>query len=158
MLPKHGTFGDKIDPKNPYVWWFAFHQAKGLPEDLLEGRAYIEQEWFFRYLLYKEDAIDTRDRAVYAAAYSSRDAIRDGNAWYQAFTQDIIDQRAYPAKLTVPTLGIGGPGYGWLNDFLNRRTTNPKVVFLADSGHFIAEEAPKETTRLLMDFLGSNSR
>jgi pimeloyl-ACP methyl ester carboxylesterase len=157
MLPKHGTFGDKIDPANPYVWWFAFHQVKGLPEDLLEGRAYIEHEWFFRYLLVKEDALDKRDRAVYAAAYNSRDAIRGGNAWYQAFTQDIIDQRSYPEKLTMPALGIGGPGYGWLNDFLTRRTTNPTVVQFPESGHFIAEEAPTDTTRVLLEFLDKNS-
>lgn len=156
MLPNHGTFGDKIDPANPYLWWFAFHQVKGLPEDLLEGRAFIEQEWFFRYLLKNEAAIDTRNRAVYAAAYSSRDAIRGGNAWYQAFTQDIIDQRAYPEKLTTPSLGIGGPGYGWLNDFMTRRTTNPTVVHLPESGHFLAEEAPEDTTRLLLEFLAKN--
>ena len=158
LLPKHGTFNDKIDPANAYAWWFAFHQVKGLPEDLLEGRVYLEQEWFFRYLLVKEDAIDTRDRAVYAAAYNSRDAIRAGNAWYQAFTQDIIDQRSYPEKLTMPTLGIAGPGYGWLNDFLTRRTTNPKVFHFNESGHFIAEEEPKETTRLMLEFFAENDR
>jgi hypothetical protein len=36
LLPKHNTFGDKIDENNAYAWWFAFHQVKGLPEDLLE--------------------------------------------------------------------------------------------------------------------------
>jgi len=74
---------------HPYLWWFAFNQVKGLPEELLEGRASVVQAWFFRYMLKDEGAIDARDRAVYARAYSSRDAIRAGNAWYQAFSQDI---------------------------------------------------------------------
>ncbi len=158
LLPEHGTFGDKIDPAHPFTWWFAFNQVRGMPEALLEGRAHILQEWFFDYLLLKEDALDERDRAVYAAAYNTRDSIRAGNAWYQTFTQDIIDQRSYPERLTMPTLGIGGVAYGWLNDFLMRRTTNPRVVHLADSGHFVVEEKPGETTDLLLEHLGSASR
>lgn len=152
MLPAHGTFGDKIDPRYPYVWWFAFHQVKGLPEDLLEGRPQIEHQWFFRYLLFDESAISARDRAVYAAAYSSRDAIRAGNAWYQAFTQDIIDDGTY-SKLQMPVLGLGGPGYEWLKATLEAKATNVRVLPVPGSGHFIAEEKPVEMTRMLLAFL-----
>lgn len=158
ILPEHGTFGDKIDPAHPFTWWFAFNQVKGMPEALIEGRAHILQAWFFRYLLKNENALDARDRAVYAAAYDTRDAIRASNAWYQAFTQDIIDQRAYPERLTMPALGIGGVGHAWLNDFMQRRTTQPRVVHLADSGHFPAEEKPNETQQLLLEFFRSSDR
>ncbi|MFY0578630.1 alpha/beta fold hydrolase [Cystobacter fuscus] len=85
LLPAVGTFGDKIDEAHPFAWWFAFHQVKGLPEQILEGRQHLEQEWFFRYLLKDESAIDAKDRAVYAAAYASREAIRAGNARYRPF-------------------------------------------------------------------------
>lgn len=88
-----------------------------------------------------ESRIDARDRAVYAAAYASRDAIRAGNAWYQAFPQDIIDDGDY-AKLEMPVLALGGPGYVWLKTTLERKTTNLQVFKIADSGHFIAEEQP----------------
>lgn len=152
LLPAHGTFGDKLDPAHPYVWWFAFHQVRGLPEAMLEGRHYIEQEWFFRYLMLDESKIDARDRAVYARAYDTRDAIRAGNAWYQAFTQDIIDARSY-GRIRTPAFGIAGPGYGWLLAFYERRTTGGRVVQLPRSGHFVAEEAPEDTTRLLLEFL-----
>ncbi|WP_217426327.1 alpha/beta fold hydrolase [Pandoraea anhela] len=155
LLPEHGTFGDRIDAAHPFTWWFAFNQVKDMPEALLEGRAEIQQAWFFRYLLKYPDALDRRDRAVYANAYNTRDAIRAGNAWYQAFTQDIIDQRDYPERLNMPVLGIGGVGYEWLNGFLQRRTTRPRVVHLTDSGHFVAEEKPAETSRILLDFLDS---
>jgi pimeloyl-ACP methyl ester carboxylesterase len=110
LLPDVGTFGDKMDEDHPCLWWFAFHQVKGLPEQLLEGRAGLEQEWFFRYMLKDEGASDERDRAVYAATYSSRDAIRAGNGWYQAFPLDVVDGGTYP-PLTMPVLGLGGPGY-----------------------------------------------
>lgn len=152
LLPVHGTFGDKIDEDNAYAWWFAFHQVRGLPEQLLEGRVCLEQEWFFRYLLKDETAIDSRDRAVYAAAYQTGEAIRAGNAWYQAFTQDIIDDRSYE-KLTMPVLGIAGPGYNWLKSTLERKAVDLHVVRLPDSGHFVHEEQPEETVRHLLEFL-----
>lgn len=152
LLPTVGTFGDKIDEDHAYPWWFAFHQVKGLPEDMLEGREEIEQKWFFRYLMKDESKIDARDRAVYAASYASRDAIRAGNAWYQAFPQDIIDDGNY-AKLEMPVLALGGPGYVWLKTTLERKTTNLKAFKIADSGHFIAEEQPEETLKHITDFL-----
>lgn len=152
LLPQAGTFGDKIDDDHPFAWWFAFHQVKGLPEQILEGRQYLEQEWFFRYLLKDESAIDARDRAVYRKAYASREAIRAGNAWYQAFPQDILDDNTY-GKLTMPVLALGGPGYGWLRAVLTPKATDLKVVKMEGSGHFIAEEKPAETAAYVNAFL-----
>jgi pimeloyl-ACP methyl ester carboxylesterase len=152
LLPTEGTFGDKIDENHAYAWWFAFHQVRGLPEQILAGREYLEQEWFFKYLLYDESAISPRDRAVYAAAYASRDAIRAGNAWYQAFPRDINDDKSY-SKLEMPVLGLAGPGYNWLKDTLERHAANVKVVKIPNCGHFIAEEKPDETIRYLNEFL-----
>jgi pimeloyl-ACP methyl ester carboxylesterase len=152
LLPEAGTFGDKIDEDHPYLWWFAFNQVKGLPEELLEGRAGVVQAWFFRYMLKDEGAIDARDRAVYARAYSSRDAIRAGNAWYQAFSQDIVDDGTY-TKLTVPVLGLGGPGYSRLKAALDAKAPGSKTIRMEGSGHFIAEEKPAALLGYLGDFL-----
>jgi len=151
MLPVHGTFTDKIDPRYPYVWWFAFHQVKGLPEQMLEGRVHLEHNWFFRYLLLDESSIGPRDRAIYAAAYNSADGIRAGNAWYQAFTQDIIDQKSYP-KLAMPVLGLGGPGYGWLKSVLTVKAENANVIAIENSGHFIQEEQPEIMVKHFNEF------
>ncbi|WP_229262206.1 alpha/beta fold hydrolase [Duganella guangzhouensis] len=156
MLPAAGTFSDKLDEKHAYVWWFAFHQVKGLPEDLLEGRAYLQQAWMFRYLMQDESKLDNLDRAVYAAAYDSRDAIRAGDAWYQAFPQDILDNETY-APLTMPVLAIGGPGYEWLKATLASKSRNHRVVKIADSGHYIPEEQPQKLLHYLTDFLCDSS-
>jgi pimeloyl-ACP methyl ester carboxylesterase len=154
LLPAHNTFGDKLDPAHPYPWWFAFHQVKGLPEKLLEGRAGLEQDWIFKYLTKYEDAITPLDRAVYARAYNSADAIRAGNAWYQSFTQDIIDDKAY-ARLQMPVLGIGGAssGFEWLKAVMSQKAVNFTPLKL-DSGHFLPEEQPEAVASAIIDFLG----
>lgn len=152
MLPEPGTFNDRIDEEHPYLWWFAFHQVKGLPEDLLEGRAGIEQAWFFRYMAKDERAIDARDRAVYAAAYASRDAIRASNGWYQAFAQDISDSETY-SRLGMPVLGLGGPGYPRLKAALQAQAEQSQTFRVGGSGHFIAEEKPAALLDHLNEFL-----
>src|SRR5262249_40582462 len=101
LLPAQGTFGDKMGSSRPYLWWFAFNQVKGLPEKMLAGRIRLEQDWIFKYFLVDERAIDARDRRVYERAYNSADAIRASNAWYQAFAQDVIDNRGY-GKVEMP--------------------------------------------------------
>lgn len=156
LLPQAGTFSDKLDEQHAYVWWFAFHQVKGLPEDLLEGRAYLQQAWMFRYLMQDESKMDQLDRAVYAAAYDSREAIRAGDAWYQAFPQDILDNETY-APLTMPVLAVGGPGYEWLKATLAGKSRDHRVVKISDSGHYIPEEQPEKLLRYLTDFLCDSS-
>lgn len=152
LLPAVGTFGDKVgDGSHAFAWWFAFHQVKGLPEQLLAGRQEIEQQWFFHYLTQDDASLDARDRAVYAATYASRDAIRAGNAWYQAFPQDIVDDATY-ARLAMPVLGLGGPGYAWLRSTLERHASDLRVVRVENSGHFIAEEQPAVTIREIEQF------
>ena len=56
-------------------------------------------------MLHNPQAIGERDRAIYANAYNSPDAIRAANGWYQTFGQDIIDLKSYP-RLTLPVLGL----------------------------------------------------
>ncbi|WP_241127734.1 alpha/beta fold hydrolase [Novosphingobium terrae] len=153
MLPGVGTFGDKVgDGSTAYVWWFAFHQVKGLPEQLLaDGRIRYAQDWFFHYLTRDEASIDALDRAVYQSAYTSKDAIRAGDAWYQAFPQDIVDDESY-SKLAMPVLAVGGPGYGWLKSVLSARTSDLRVV-KSDVGHFIPEEDPQFLASQMRSFL-----
>lgn len=153
LLPKPGTALDRFDPKHPYLWWFAFNQVQGLPEQLLEGRAHILQDWFFENLMLNHDALTVRDRAIYADAYNSRDGIRGGNAWYQAFAQDVIDNRSYPERLRVPSFAIGGLGFHWLADFMERRTSHLRVEHIPESGHYIMEEAPEKVATYILEFL-----
>ena len=152
LLPAPGSFTDKADETHSYPWWFAFHQVKDMPEKLLLGRVQYEHDWFFKYLLYDETAVSALDRAVYAAAYDSPDGIRAGNAWYQEWQQDIEDSKTY-AKLTMPVLGMGGPGFGWVKAALTNKTTALTMIKVEGSGHAIPEEKPEATVQHLLEFL-----
>ena len=152
MLPEVDKFGSKIDAAHPgYPWWFAFHQVKGLPEKLLKGRMDLYQDFLLDYLTKDSSSIGPFDRSVYHAAYRSPDAIRAGDAWYQAFSQDVLDARTYP-KLTMPVLGLGSTGYEWLKASLVPKGTNVTLLRIENSGHFFPEEQPTVTARRLSDF------
>jgi pimeloyl-ACP methyl ester carboxylesterase len=153
LLPAVGQFGDKVgDGTQAYAWWFAYHQVRGLPEKLgADGRIRLEQDWFFHYLTKDEALIEERSRQVYARAYRSAEAMRAGNAWYQAFPQDIVDYGTY-GNLDMLVLALGGPGFNWLKAALAPKVSNLTVIKL-DSGHFIPEEVPDVLLRHLATFL-----
>lgn len=153
LVPPQPLTGDF--PEDFFLWWFAFNQVLDMPEELIEGRAHIYQDWFWDSLLYNQDALSERDRAVYASAYNTRDGIRGGNGWYQAYSTDLDDQLTYPERLSVPSLGIGGLGNALLVEFLEEHFTNPQLEHLPEAGHYIAEEAPEEVTRYLSEFFQS---
>jgi pimeloyl-ACP methyl ester carboxylesterase len=152
VVPPGTNFGDKLEVGHPFLWWFAFNQVKGLPEQILQGHVRAEQDWLFKYLLVDEGAIDARDRAVYERAYDSAEAIRASNAWYQTFGQDILDYRAY-GKVDVPVLALGGPAYRWMKKVVPAKATNLTTVDVEHSGHFIQEEQPEFVTKAVLDFL-----
>jgi pimeloyl-ACP methyl ester carboxylesterase len=152
MIPAVGKITDKIDEDHAFQWWFAFHQLKQLPEELLLGRVHLEHDWIFHYLLYNETAVTAFDKSVYVHAYDSRDGIRAGNAWYQAFGQDIEDDKNYRA-VQMPVLGIGGPAYKRLQAYLSAKAVNLTMLKAEGSGHFIPEEKPEETSAEIINFL-----
>ena len=136
-----------------YPWWLAFNQVKVLPEQLLEGRMEIVIEWLFKNLLKDTKSINDFDKAIYASAYNSQEAIRASNAWYQTFPQDIEDSKTY-SRLTMPVIGIGGSGYEMLAMSLPNTTTELQLKKVEDSGHFILLEQPNVTTGFILEFLG----
>ncbi len=151
MLPLAEAAAEK-PAAHPYPWWLAFNQVKGLPEQLLAGRIRLLHDYVFNAVAADESAIEPFSRQVYGAAYDSADAIRAGNAWYQAFPQDIRDGQTY-GKLAMPVLALGGSGFDLLTLSLPDRATHLQLEQVTGSGHFLAEENPHETARLMIDFL-----
>ncbi|MFD9070169.1 alpha/beta fold hydrolase [Streptomyces lasiicapitis] len=152
LLPENGA--DWREGPGIYLWWFAFNQVKGLPERLLEGRADLLNDWLFTYQLKDPASIGEHARAVYTRAYSTAAAIRAGNGWYQAFTQDIADFATYE-RVRAPILGLGGEtNYAYLQDRLAAHGTDVRVLAVPDSGHYLPEEQPDFVIEKLTEFLG----
>jgi pimeloyl-ACP methyl ester carboxylesterase len=142
-------------PGQPFfLWWFAFNQVQRLPEQLLTGRSRLLIDWLFDHILLDPNAIPEHDRAIYAHAYSPPDAIRAGNAWYQTFSQDIIDEKTYP-KLTMPILALAAAGnYDYLNSLLPGKATDVRIDKIENAGHYLPEEQPNAIISRLTDFFG----
>lgn len=152
LLPLQGPVTDKVGANRPYLWWFAFNQVPGLPEQLLAGRIRAEQDWIFNYFLVNDQAVDQRDRAVYEQAYDTAEAIRASNGWYQTFVQDIADNKTY-GKLENPVLVLGGPAFGWMKKVITPRADKLTALPVENSGHFVNEEQPDFVARTMLDFL-----
>ncbi|OGX87502.1 alpha/beta fold hydrolase [Hymenobacter coccineus] len=154
MLPAPGAFGAKMDDQQPYVWWMAFNQVKGLPEQLLAGRFHLLLDYLFAYVMLDEGKMSAFDRAVYAAVYNEPENIRAANAWYQALGQDMADANTY-GRLAMPVLGLGSHvSYSYLQMSLPYVAENVQVVGLLDSGHYMFEEKPAAVLAAVRGFLG----
>lgn len=143
LLPPPGVFS---------VWWFAFNQVMGLPEQLLAGRFRYLIDWLFANTAFTPSAIDERSRRIYAQNYNSPDAIRASNGWYQAFHQDIADGKTY-AKLVPPVLGLASiSSYDQFLGALPNVANQFEVVRVDGSGHWLAEEQPDFVTGEIVRF------
>jgi pimeloyl-ACP methyl ester carboxylesterase len=140
---------------NPGIWHFRFNGPT--PEALVRGRERIYFDYFWNdFAADKTHSIPEADRVAYAAAYARPGRMRAGWAYFVSFEQAAKDfaQLSQP-KLTFPVLVIGGEKAN--GDVLARQlklvATNVTVVVLKDTGHWVLEERPKETTDALMKFL-----
>ncbi len=153
LLPAFGTFRDKMDRGQPYPWWMAFNQVKGLPEKLLEGRFQYLLDYLFSYVMIDESKMTAFERAVYASAYDDTESIRAANAWYQAFGQDVEDSKSYQ-PLNMPVLGIGSyVSYHYMKMAMPYAATNVVVIGILDSGHYMFEEKPEQVVKEIFKFL-----
>lgn len=153
LIPPLGTFKNKMTAEAQYVWWMGFNQVKELPEKLLAGRFRYLLDWLFAYVMIDETKMDSFERELYAAAYNQPESIRASNAWYQTFTQDIADGKAYH-PLTMPVLGIGSNvSYNFMKMGLPYVAKNCQVIGLPDSGHYMNEEQPEQVMAAILPFL-----
>jgi pimeloyl-ACP methyl ester carboxylesterase len=140
---------------DPNVWHFRFHGPT--PEALVSGREQIYFAYFWNDLAAdKNHSLPVADREAYVAAYSQPGRMRAGWAYFAAWPQTSKDfAQLAETKLRIPVLAIGGDKS--LGDFLGRQmkqvASDVTTVILQDSGHWVLEEKPKETTDALVKFL-----
>src|ERR1700720_1052524 len=140
---------------NPGIWHFRFNGPT--PEALVKGRERIYFDYFWNdFAADKTRSLPEADRAAYAAAYARSGRMRAGWAYFVSFQQAAKDfAELSQTKLTMPVLAIGGEKANGdvLGNQMKLVATNATMIVLKDTGHWVLEERPKETTEALMKFL-----
>jgi pimeloyl-ACP methyl ester carboxylesterase len=142
---------------SPMLWHFNFRGPD--EERLVQGRERIYLDRFWNELSADPKLIDEDTRQHYAALYARPHAIHDAFEQFGAFTQDAVDNKALLAKggkLTMPVYAIGAEksfGIG-MADELHFAASNVTGGIVPDSGHWIMEEKPQVTVKLVTEFLG----
>src|SRR5437879_1785411 len=150
-----GVDGWEAVYNNPAIWHFRFNGPT--PEKLVQGRERIYFEHFWNnFAADKTRSIPEADRVAYTAAYSRPGRMRAGWAYFVSFQQAAKDfAQLAQTKLPMQVLVIGGEKS--LGDVLGQQAKlvapNVTVVVLKDTGHWVLEERPKETTEALVKFL-----
>jgi pimeloyl-ACP methyl ester carboxylesterase len=138
---------------NPKTWHFNFYGPD--EERLVAGRERIYLDRFYDELSAHPERVDEATRAHYAALYARPHAIHDAFEQFKAFPQDGVDNRALLAKgkLAIPVLALGAEkSYGLtMKDDLDKVAVNVMGGVIPDSGHWIMEENPAATTKLVID-------
>jgi len=140
---------------NPGIWHFRFNGPT--PEALVRGRerAYFEHFWN-DFAADKTRSIPNADRAAYTAAYARPGRMRAGWAYFVSFPRTAKDFAQLSERtLPMPVLAIGGAKANGelLAQQMKLVASDVTVVVLSDTGHWVLEERPKETTEALMKFL-----
>ena len=140
---------------NPGFWHFRFNGPT--PEALVRGRerTYFEHYWN-NFAADKKRSIPEGDRKAYTAAYARPGRMRAGWAYFVSFQQAAKDfAQLAQTRLTMPVLSIGGEKS--LGEALAQQmklvASDVTVVVLKNTGHWLLEERPKQTTDALVEFL-----
>ncbi len=139
----------------PNIWHFRFNGE--YPEKLVQGRERTYFEYFWNVLAAdKARSIPEADRKAYTEAYSKPGRMRAAWTYFASWTRLAGDfAKLSQTKLTMPVLSIGGEKSlgNELAAQMKLVATDVTVVVLKDTGHWILEERPKETTEALTKFL-----
>ena len=152
-LPGVGPWEEIL--KNPLLWHFRF----GGPdmERLVKGRERIYLDRFWNEFSADPKKFDEASREHYARLYARPGAMHSGFEQFKAFDQDAIDNKAFLTKgmLIMPVLAVGGEkSFGPMMATVMRfAATNVQQAVIPHSGHWLMEENPADTIKLLKDFL-----
>jgi len=142
--------------KNPLLWHFRF----GGPdmERLVAGRERIYLDRFWNEFSASPARFGEAARRHYADLYALPGAMHSGFAQFAAFDQDAIDNRAFLAqggRLKMPILAVGGEKSFGPTMAVVMRAAGDDVTegIVPDSGHWIMEENPGATIKLVRDFI-----
>jgi pimeloyl-ACP methyl ester carboxylesterase len=152
-LPGVGPWEEIL--KNPLLWHFRF----GGPdmERLVKGRERIYLDRFWNEFSADPKKFDEGSRQHYASLYARPGAMHSGFEQFKAFDQDAADNKTFLGKgpLSMPVLAVGGEkSFGPMMATVMRfAATNVQEAVIPQAGHWLMEENPDATIKLIKDFL-----
>jgi pimeloyl-ACP methyl ester carboxylesterase len=156
-LPGVGPWDDII--RSHALWHFSFYGPDA--ERLVSGRERIYLDRLWNEFSADPKKFDEQSRSHYAAIYARPGAMHAGFEQFKAFDQDAIDNKAFVAqgKLTMPVLAIGGEkSFGpMMATVMRAAADNVTEGIVPNSGHWVMEENPNATIKLITDFLANKS-
>jgi pimeloyl-ACP methyl ester carboxylesterase len=152
-LPGVGPWDEIV--KSPMLWHFNFRGPD--VERLVSGRERIYLDRFWNELSANPRAIDEETREHYAKLYALPDAMHSAFNQFAAFNQDAADNKALATKgrLAMPVLALGGDqSFGTqMGDIMSLVASDVTVGVIHDSGHWVMEEQPAQTTAAIVAFI-----
>ena len=152
-LPGIGNWDEIL--RSPLLWHFNFRGPD--VERLVQGRERIYLDRFYNELSADPKKIDEATRSHYAVLYARPHAMHDAFEQFHAFTTDATDNKALLAKgkLKMPVLALGAENFFGNGMAVEMKFAAANVTggIVPASGHWIMEENPVATTKLVLDYL-----
>ncbi|KAK4555752.1 hypothetical protein LTR86_006972 [Recurvomyces mirabilis] len=145
------------------MFHFTFHAVPDLPELLIAGKERIYLKHFYDRHAQNPAAISTHDLDVYATAFAQPGAIRAGLNVYRAFEADAAMNNKWvkeKGKCEVRCMNLWG-GKSFADEQKSNETSEAfyssvKYDTVDGSGHWIAEERPREFVEKVVAWVESS--
>jgi len=145
---------------SPKLWHFNFSGPDA--ERLVAGRERIYLDRFWNDFAGEPAKIDEETRSYYAGQYAQPGAMRAAFAQFTAIgAQDVGDNALLNRrKLPMPVLAIGGEkSFGaTMAEVMRNAATNVTGAVVPGAGHWLMEENPDATVKLVSGFLEVKNR
>jgi len=145
---------------SPKLWHFNFSGPDA--ERLVAGRERIYLDRFWNDFAGDPGKVDEATRSYYAQQYAQPGAMRAAFAQFTAIgAQDVGDNALLNRrKLPMPVLAIGGEkSFGaTMAEVMRNAATNVTGAVVPGAGHWLMEENPDATVKLVSGFLEAKNR
>ena len=140
---------------SPALWHFNF--GGEMAERLVAGRERLYLDRFWNDFAANPARVDEATRAHYARLYAQPGAMKAAFAQFNTIaTRDVADNRTgAQVKLAMPVLAIGGEkSFGpKVAEVMRNAATDVREAVVPGAGHWLMEENPEATGKLVEDFL-----
>jgi len=140
---------------SPALWHFNF--GGEMAERLVAGRERLYLDRFWNDFAANPARVDEATRAHYARLYAQPGAMKAAFAQFNTIaTRDVADNRmGAQVKLAMPVLAIGGEkSFGpKVAEVMRNAATDVQEAVVPGAGHWLMEESPEATSKLVEDFL-----